>query len=382
MNRKRILLVGDGNHQFIFNYAYWLKKEAKNSFVVDILSYFPLKEENKKYYDTIIYKSFDNILYRVISKIRGVRRYYRFYLYKKLISKLPEYDIIHFHFIGTDSYNLVKYFRNNRTSRVILSIWGSDMYRVNWVDENFFFQTCQYADVLTFTNQESIDYFIKKYNWKHNNVSLCRFGLAPLENLKSLTLSRDECKHLLSWNTKKIAITIGYNMAPAQQHLEILRQFEHESIKELADCIQLILPITYGGTQEYQNQLVERLNQLPFEYKIYDTFLSDEQVAYLRKASDIMIQLQITDQFSGSMQEHLYTNNIVITGSWLPYETMKEQGAWFIEIDGLDELSDIIPKVICKYDNYLQKTNNNPMVITELGSWEKNIHNWLALYLT
>lgn len=380
MTKKRILLVGDGNHQFITNYTYWLKKEAKNNFVVDILSYNPLKEENKKYYDAIFRKSDDNILYQVISKIKGVRRYYRFYLYKKLISKLPEYDIIHFHFIGADSYYLVKYFRKNRTSKIILSIWGSDMYRVNWVDAKGFVETCKDADVLTFTNQKSIDYFKTKYNWGENNLKLCRFGLAPLENLKSLTQSREECKRFLDWNTKKRAITIGYNMAPAQQHFEILRQFENEGIKRMADSIQLILPITYGGTQEYKNQLVQRLTQLPYEYKIYDTFLTDEQVAYLRKASDIMIQLQLTDQFSGSMLEHLFTCNVVITGSWLPYDTIKEHGAWFIEIDKLDELINVIQEIIKNFETIELKTKKNPPIIAKLGSWDKNIQDWLNLY--
>ena len=158
------------------------------------------------------------------------------------------------------------------------------------------------------------------------------------------------------------------------------KKLESKFQKELMDEIQLILPITYGGTPKYKNQLLEKLKQLPFEYIFYDTFLTDEKVAQIRKASDIMIQLQLTDQFSGSMQEHLYSRNVVITGSWLPYETMKENGAWFIEIDKLEELYKVIPEIIKDFEKYELKTKNNPQVISELSSWDKNIYSWIDLY--
>lgn len=380
MSEKRILLVGNGNHQFITNYVYWLKKSTKSKYIVDILSDRQVNDENKKYYNTIFRKNDRNLIYQIISKIKGVRRYYRFFLYNKIIKTLPLYDVVHFHFISIDSYFIIEQFKKNTTSKIILSIWGSDMYRVNSTSEKGFIEACQKADALTFTNQKSIDYFKMKYNWNKNNLKLCRFGLTPLENLKKLTTTRVECKKQLNWNPKKRAVTIGYNLNTAQQHLEILTQFDNDSTKELMDEIQLILPITYGGTPKYKNQLLEKLKQLPFEYIFYDTFLTDEKVAQIRKASDIMIQLQLTDQFSGSMQEHLYSRNVVITGSWLPYETMKENGAWFIEIDKLEELTKVIPEIIKDFEKYELKTKNNPQVISELSSWDKNIYSWIDLY--
>ena len=380
MSEKRILLVGNGNHQFITNYVYWLKKSTKSKYIVDILSDRQVNDENKKYYNTIFRKNDRNLIYQIISKIKGVRRYYRFFLYNKIIKTLPLYDVVHFHFISIDSYFIIEQFKKNTTSKIILSIWGSDMYRVNSTSEKGFIEACQKADALTFTNQKSIDYFKMKYNWNKNNLKLCRFGLTPLENLKKLTTTRVECKKQLNWNPKKRAVTIGYNLNSAQQHLEILTQFDNDSTKELMDEIQLILPITYGGTPKYKNQLLEKLKQLPFEYIFYDTFLTDEKVAQIRKASDIMIQLQLTDQFSGSMQEHLFSRNVVITGSWLPYGTMKENGAWFIEIDKLEELYKVIPEIIKDFEKYELKTKNNPQVISELSSWDKNIYSWIDLY--
>ena len=381
MSRKKILIVGNGNHQFITNYVHWVKKGSKGLYTVDVLSSAPIHMENNQIYNGI-FPNYNNSHWfqSFLLKTKGISRYYRFYLYKKSIPQLTGYDIIHFHFIGTDSYFLINYFKKNSVAKIIFSIWGSDMYRVNSTNEKKFIGACRKADVLTFANEKSIDYFKTKFDWTKNNLYLCRFGLAPLEDIKDLALTKNDCKQQLSWNNNKLAVTIGYNLSQAQQHLEILTQFEHEKIKRLADKIQLILPITYGGTSKYKRQLLDKLSQLPFEYTVYDTFLTDEKVALIRKASDIMIQVQKTDQFSGSMQEHLFARNVVITGSWLPYETIKEHGGWFIEIDKLDELSNIISLTTTNYKEYEAKTLNNPQIISKLSSWVTNIHKWIALY--
>ncbi|HZL12381.1 MAG TPA: glycosyltransferase [Prolixibacteraceae bacterium] len=380
MTKKRILLVGDGNHQFITNYTVWLNKQSNIKFQIDILSLSLVNNSNADYYNKIYSINDNSSISSTINQIKGVRRYYRFLQYKKLLQKLPEYDFIHFHFISVDCYFLVDQLKKHTKSKIILSIWGSDMYKVKPVNEKGFIQSCHRADYITFTNQKSIEYFASKYNWVKNNLKLCRFGLAPLENLKELKASKSECKNILNWNKDKLAITIGYNLASAQQHLKILDLFETDEIKAFKNQIQLIFPITYGGNEKYKNQILEKLNHLPYECKVYDTFLEDKTITYIRKASDIMIQLQETDQFSGSMQEHLFARNIVITGSWLPYETMKEKGVWFIEINKIAELVEVLPKIINHYTEYELKTVDSPNAITKLSSWEKNIKSWIDLY--
>lgn len=378
-NKKSILLVANGNHQFITNYTKWLSKQQENKFQVDILSLTPIKEINKKYYNRT-FNINKNIFINLVYKIEGNRRYYRLYQYKKVFKSLPYYDIIHFHFISVDSYFLVRHVKKYTKSKIILSIWGSDMYRIKPENEDMFFQTCKKADHITFTNQKAIEFFQSKYHWQKNNLRLCRFGLAPLENLKELKATRTEYKIQLNWKLEKLAITIGYNLSRFQQHLEILQQFEDKAIIALKDKIQLVLPMTYGGVPEYKKQLLARLNDLPFKYFVYDTFLSDEKVAQIRKASDIMIQLQETDQFSGSMQEYLFACNVVVTGSWLPYKTIKDHGARFIEIDKINELVHVLPNIINNYKKYEIQTENNSKAILELSSWEKNIKDWIVLY--
>lgn len=376
MSNQKILIIGDGNHQFIINLVIWLKKEMGDAVKVDILSLTTFKEENRKYYNSVYTISES----KLINQIKGIRTTYRFHQYKRLFNRLPEYDIVNFHYITLDSYFWTSLFAKRTKSKIILSIWGSDLYRLKKINENNFINACSKADEISFTNETSLIFFKDKYQWKKNNLHTIRFGLAPLEILKGIKENKLQSKHKLHWNENKLAIVIGYNLSPQQQHLEILKALNSQKLIELKNKIQLIIPITYGGSIKYKNQLIEQLELCQFEYLIYDSFLSDNDVAYIRKAADIMIQLQTTDQFSGSMQEHLFAKNVVITGSWLPYNTMKNEGAWFIEIDRVEALTETLYQTIENYEDLKLKTVNNSDAIERLSSWNENIKYWVALY--
>lgn len=373
MTKKNILLVGDGNHQFITNYSKWVKKSSsKKKYEIDVLSLSKISTNNKKYYNNIF-----QIESCFLTKIKFVGKYFRLLFFKKQLSKLPNYNYVHFHFFGEESQYISNYFSKKTNCKIIISIWGSDMYRNKSVN---FILACRNAYLITFTSQQSIEFFKSKYEWSKDNIRLCSFGLAPIDNLKKLSKTKQECKIDLKLNAKKIMITIGYNMAPEQQHLKILEQFNDEKILRLKDDIQLVLPISYGGSVKYKLKILSKLTELPFEYKIFDTFLSNIDVAKIRKASDIMLQFQITDQLSGSMLEHIFAKNIVITGSWLPYENLKEKKYWFYDIKMIEDIKSLIPQIISNYESISQKTYNNQKLLGIDYSWNNTIKKWLTLY--
>lgn len=371
---KKLLIVGNGNHQFIYNYVKWLKEKDDFS-NIDILTDRTIDKKNEDIYSSIYSINRDSILFKLVSKIKGIRRYYRYYLYRQLVSSLPAYDFIHVHFLSVDNIFLANQFKG---SKLILSIWGSDYYRTSHDGKKKLVEVCSKADVVTFTNELTQKDFKDKYNWKDNNLDIYRFGLAPLEHLKNLKESRIESKEILGWDKNKLAVAIGYNMSEGQQHLKILDEIN--KLSKYSEQIELIIPITYAGNSIYKAKIISALKSLPFNYHVYDKFLDDLTLSHIRNGSDVMIQLQVTDQFSGSMQEHLFTRNVVITGSWLPYQTMKDYGAYFIEIDMISELSEKLIEVFHNYDQFYSKTEANPLAVLELSSWERNIVEWLKLY--
>ncbi len=374
---KKLLLYGNANHQFNTNYVKWLRKVGVE-FQIDVLSDRPIKEEVNDYYGRVTEINFGTFFYRVIRQVKGLRRLYSFLLFSLKFKSIVDCDCVHVQILNMHAAYFVLFVKKYTKARIIISIWGSDYYQHNKKGKHIFLSACNVADKITFTNEKTKEQFIDEFKWNKNNLFLCRFGLAPLELLAKVRNTKIEAKKALGWDHKKLAITIGYNLSPFQQHLKILKELYE--LKVFSDQIEIVLPITYAGSENYKKALISKLNKLPFDYFIYDQFLSDEKIAQLRWASDIMVQLQVTDQFSGSMQEHLFARNVVITGSWLPYQTMIEYGIEFIRIDSVENLSDKLETIINQYDSFYLKTDKNPEAILELSSWESNILNWVQLY--
>ena len=93
-----------------------------------------------------------------------------------------------------------------------------------------------------------------------------------------------------------------------------------------------------------------------------------------------MINVQTTDQFSGSMQETVFAGNVLINGAWLPYNTFKKEGAFFLEVNDLTELSEKIEYTIDNCEKLKLKTKINRDIIWKLSSWENNSKDWYNLY--
>ena len=141
-------------------------------------------------------------------------------------------------------------------------------------------------------------------------------------------------------------------------------------------CSQLLIP----KNKKYKNELIKKLKMLNIDFVIFDKFLNNEEIAHLRFACDIMIQLQPTDVLSGSMQEHMFAKNIVITGAWLPYGELIKKNLFSIKIQNV---GDIGGKLIYNLNNYEKEKENckkNTQIMDNYGSWETNIKSWIRLY--
>lgn len=377
--RIRILLVGNGDAQFVVHYADWLKRTGGDLYEVDILSFNRISERNIPYYHKVFSFPFGRTrqgtpAYRIRRIFNTIRLIFRIF---PLINR---YDFVHYHYVDFFSYVINLLVSDKGKVRQIASIWGSDMYRAKGINWFGLRKLVKRAYRISIANPESLEHFKKLFPDQGNAVRALRFGLKPLEYLTSLKLSKDEAKRELGWNTTTLSVVIGYNLQLIQQHLLILDQLSKSELKFFADKIHLVFPITYAGTQSYKVQILNRLKDLPFEYTVYEKYLMDEEVARIRLASDIFIQLQTHDQLSGSMQEHLFTSSVVITGSWLPYRMLKDEGVWFLEISRIDELAPLLAQVIQNYDDFSARTANCRELIGKLSLWENNIRQWMELY--
>jgi glycosyltransferase involved in cell wall biosynthesis len=202
------------------------------------------------------------------------------------------------------------------------------------------------------------------------------FGLEPLELLDSMThIGAAESKKHFGISPDTLVITCGYNASPNQQHIEIINALTNA--RSIPERHLVVVPLTYGGNTGYKQEVREILSKSGLNYRTIDTFLPDSDIAMWRKASDIFIQVQKTDALSGSMQESLFCDNIVITGAWLPYEVLKEKGIAFFEVNNVKEITTKLDFIISNYPQIREeiRSANTPEKFTH-AFWKNCIAGW------
>lgn len=382
----KVLIIGNRSHQFIYNYVKALKRVYPHSHLdIDILSQdtSDISFSSDKFYDNIYALSVPSFL----KKIRFLIVFYQHILFRKYIRKLDYYDVVHIHYIENIIIRDISFFSKYIRGKLIVSIWGSDFLRASEERKKNMTVLFNRADYITIASDEVIEEFKACYQKSSflSKIALCRFGLEPLESLIPILRSGADArisKSKIGLCADKIVITIGYNASRLQHHIDIIENIERSSLlSPFHDKVEFLLPVTYPKDAEYIDIIKKTILNSKFHYNVIEQFLSDEDVAHLRVASDIFIQLQPTDMLSGSMLEHLSAQNIVITGSWLPYDCLDRWGVFYRKIDCLELLSNELHDVLNNFVSYKKLTYKNTEMIIDKFRWTNVIHNWLDLYM-
>ncbi len=374
MQKFKLLIVGDANHQYIINFCKWLRT-VKPNLSITIISFHPIKNKSKAN------EHFDNFFEvppnsKIISKIKGFRTFYLAWKLYRVISKnnLQANTILIHYVIPQLVY--VAYFLKKRTSNYTLALWGSDYYRAT--PKSYFKINLKYADNIIIGSPQMIDDFKSKYPMQMAKVHLCYFGNEPIENLKSFketNVTNQNSRSYFNLSDDKINITIGHNGSKAHQHILILNELR-QLRTDITQKIRVILPMTYGLGKNYLNEVKLIVESCSFECRIFTDFMDENEVAHLRNLTDVMLNLQTTDAFSGSMREVLYCGGLVINGSWLPYNFLKEMGIYFEEVNSVNEISNKLTSVINNFTELSDKCKTNAFIIYSISSWSQTIHKW------
>lgn len=359
-NRKRCLVLCHFFSVYTKNFLEKLKKEDDIEFdVLTMDENYKVKIDKNTIENVLLYKNIDELTDK--------------------INLIEKYDIIHIHFLSP-FYGFVAKQIRKKCDKIIVTIWGSDYYRTTQDERQFQKNIFEIADNINFGNENTLIDFNDYYNQIYNDkLSVCRFGLIQLEYIKAF-INDDKVKlrDTLSLPENSIVITCGYNASPAQNHLSIIESILKVKNQLPTNCY-FLFPMTYGD-KELVISVRKRLGESGINYRIYNEFLSEEDTAKLRLVSDIMIQVQTTDQLSGSMQEYLYAENVIITGSWLPYSVFKNKGIYFIDVDKVEDVGNKLVDSIRNLHSLRYKCSSNKEIIWNMTSWEKAINNWINVY--
>ena len=362
-------MIGNANHYFNKKVVQKLKDESEIT-----VDFFSLTSPDSKDlpYDHVFDASLKKKKTPFFLNLKGLKgilnnRYFALQLSSYL--KNNPYDYIHFQSaVSWVPANVLLEYKD----RMIVTIWGSDFYRARkWYIYKMkaLFHAARYITMAS--NKVSAD--VTKVYHSSDKHRIVRFGLDVFDQI-------DKFRNKISKSTDKISITIGYNRHYAQQHLSILDALK--GIKEdHIPLIKIILPFTYGPLDlNYKAELEERLNKLRVEYEFLMNYMSEEEVAVQCLKSDVMIQTQTTDAFSGSMQEYMYAENIVVTGDWLPYDDFKEAGVHYFTINKFKDLPDLMNTILNDFSKFKSALKGNAALLEELSSWKKNVKKWTQLY--
>lgn len=365
---RKILFLADFSSIHIYNYF----KEVKKLQSFDIVGITPcnkkIRSEYLDFYKSlnikIIYGLFDGKK-SVVSRIASL-----FFLLKHI----GTFDVVHIHYLKFE-YVLPLICMRKKIKKIIISFWGSDLFRSS--KRQFFFinHLLAVADEITFITEDMRSYYIQNYLVDKdilNKISIRDFGNSFYEAIDS---KMKECDLNVK---KKINVTIGYCGRPEMQQFLVV-QILAELPLCLRDKIRVLIP-AWGINPSLLKKIEDLLLNSKMDYEIFDYFMGPDEVAALRCNTSIFINAQKTDALSNAMLEHIYAGSVVVNGGWLKYSLLEKCGIFYCGFDSFKDLLYVIPQIIDDFNTYRKKSLHNRLKIKAKTSWNYWVPLWEKLY--
>jgi hypothetical protein len=315
----------------------------------------------------------------LIGRIPKIRALWYKYRLRRAVKSYGPYDVIHIHYVGSERLRYAMSAIRPET-RLVVSFWGSDIYRQNL---NHLLRLRKYLNVctvITLATKRMLRTFRDVYGEQYEQkIRPVLFGISTLETIDETRkiLNKQRIKEQLGIDPGSLVVSVGYSRSEAQQHdkvLEVLSGMPETQLKK----ITFLLPLTYGNcSADYEGKLLALLDNIPSEKLLVRGFQTTEQIARLRLATDIYINAQTTDAFSASVQEYLYAGALLLNPVWLKYDELNDWNAYYQEYQQFSDLPNLIEKVI---QNGLPDLQNNASIIMSKTSWEAVRQGWLDIY--
>jgi hypothetical protein len=304
-----------------------------------------------------------------------------FFLKKRIREEISSYDVINIHYVSPAYKYLIESLRK-RCKLLVASIWGSDFLRADTSSLRALYDVLRLSDVITSNNPAILMKLSKYYGSFDGRYEVVRFGLKSIDKIRELQLSegRNGSKVKLGLPLDKTIITCGYNAISQQQHGMMIEAIANLP-ENMKNSIFVIFQMAYPENPKYKEEIRKQLGAADtVDYLMIDQMQAFEDVCRLRIASDIAINIQLTDSLSASIQEHIYAGSYLIVGSWLPYKEFESMGVPLHKVNNGMEITKEVEKYFMmqgKNDNITPAYHN---AIYKFSSWSTNIRFWKELY--
>ena len=348
MNNKEfsLLILGNFESVYIVQFIKNLKKENPR---VHLFFWGYTREEKKE--ERSFVSCYDDYCLFDIQSIVNSSFGWRFKAIKGMRDSFKNFvagkhfDYVNIHYVKPEYYFLLDYFEQC-ASKLILTPWGSDVYRVHGLNKLLVQRTFNAADFLTGCDDRFTRDFKNIFKVPQSKIVYCDLGVEPIEYIfeHKHIIDTKEAKRQLGLDNHYI-ITCGYNAHQVQHHSEIIEAVYHVKDK-LPDNLLLLFPFTYPKEPEYIQSIKQKVDSLGLKAVYFENFVELPQLFLMRQATDIFIHVQPTDASSGSLYEYVVCEKKIINGSWLQYPELFRNGVKpYFEVDSLENLGKTIVDV-------------------------------------
>jgi glycosyltransferase involved in cell wall biosynthesis len=300
-----------------------------------------------------------------------IRRVYLKLFRKRLVKKhIAPDQLVDIHFVEP---MYAKYLLD-LPNKMICTLFGSDLFRTTSEQKNQQKGLFEKAVGILLSKNMQPE-FGKHFPEQEAKYIFNQYGSKRID----LVIERSELKPTSSFNfpQNKKVITLGYNGKEEQQHLKIINALSNS--KALAEQCHFVLPMTYGGSQDYIDRIENEMKLNDFSYSILTNRLSDEEMADLWLSSHICVNMQTTDALASSIKEALAAGNIMLVGEWLPYDIYSELGVVY-EKTNFDNLPSRLKNSLDNFDDIRERTMKNKGLVKNFASWQVLIDKWVTSY--
>jgi len=295
-------------------------------------------------------------------------------------ARIGGYDLYHWHCFVPEYLPALDSLPPN--AKLILTLWGSDVYRTYGVAEYARqLRAARLSSLVTMATPELADSFLSKFGRDlQSKVRLVSYGTELVDVIERFRGERDGFLRVIGVDPAKISIVVGHNASPGNQHEAVLREIAMLP-ESLRAQMAIVIPMTYTGTSSsYVDSIRSLSGQLQLPVRILDQRLSLDDVARLRVATDILIHVPISDQFSAAMCESLAAGAVLITGAWLPYRKLRAGGVHYHEVFEVGEISTKLAGLLSDFQRERSQVGINAAIVRRMMSWQSLVPQWIGVY--
>lgn len=293
--------------------------------------------------------------------------------------KREDFDFLHVQYCSRYNLRLAYFLKKN----AIATFWGSDLLRSNKNNRkeiSLYLNQCNKIVVLTDKMYKELgeDRHLKKHI---NKVSVFDFGITNLDSLK-IAIEENDCTRWKSYFNiplDKVVISIGYNKSEGQQHNTVIRELCMLPEKIKRECF-LLFHMSYGEcSATYYNEFLTLLSESGINYKIITDYLMGRELAYIRLATDLYINAQVTDSLAATLNEFIYAGKVVFNPKWIDYKELDDLGIEYVQYESINDLPKHIIRFIEEKIPEINRSKNKKQ-IWDNYSWNARVQDWLRLY--